>query len=53
MFDKSIVEFCAPTLAGIKTANLFTCTYQDRSEIVKDIRRVNKLLAKKGIKALA
>lgn len=52
MFDDSIVEFCAPTLAGIKTANLFTCTYQDKLEVVKDIRRVNKLLVKKGIKAL-
>ena len=52
MFEKNIVEFCAQTLAGIKTANLFTCTYGDRSEVVKDVRRYNGLLSKKGVRIL-
>ena len=52
MFEKNIVEFCAPTLAGIKTANLFTCTYDDKSDVVKDIRRFNGILAKKGVRIL-
>ena len=52
MLEKNIVEFCAPTLAGIKTANLFTCTYGDKSEVVKEVRRFNRVLAKKGVRIL-
>ena len=52
MSEENIVEFCAPTLAGIKTANLFACDYSDRSELTRDIRRVNGVLVKKGIKAI-
>ena len=52
MSDKIIVEFCAPTLAGIKTANLFTCDYHSKSQVREDIRRINRILVKKGIKVL-
>ncbi len=52
MSDKNIVEFCAPTLAGIKTANLFTCDYHSKTQVREDIRRINRVLVKKGIKVL-
>lgn len=52
MSDEMIIEFCSPTLAGIKTGNLFSCEYIDYKQLVKDLRRVNSILLKKGIKAI-
>lgn len=52
MSDEMIIEFCSPTLAGIKTGNLFSCEYSDYKQLVKDLRRVNSIFVKKGIKAL-
>ena len=52
MSDEMIVEFCSPTLAGIKTGNLFSCDYKNYKGIVKDLRRINAILVKKGIKAI-
>lgn len=52
MSDEMIIEYCAPTLAGIKSGNLFTCGYDDKQKLLNDIRRVNKCLVNKGIKAI-
>ncbi|SNU05192.1 Protein of unknown function [Lachnospiraceae bacterium] len=52
MFDEMIVEFCSPTLAGIKTGNLFSYEYCDYNQFVKDVRRVNIILLKKGIELI-
>ncbi|MEE3398780.1 MAG: hypothetical protein VZR64_04885 [Eubacterium sp.] len=52
MSDEMIVEFCSPTLAGIKTGNLFSCEYLDYQTLEKDLRRVNSILLHKGIKAI-
>ena len=52
MSDEMIVEFCSPTLAGIKTGNLFSCEYSDYKELITDMNRVNGIFAKKGIKAI-
>lgn len=52
MSDEMIVEFCSPTLAGIKTGNLFSCEYLDYHNLEKDLRRVNSILLHKGIKAI-
>ncbi|MCR5214423.1 MAG: DUF3793 family protein [Eubacterium sp.] len=52
MSDEMIIEYCSPTLAGIKTGNLFSCEYSDYSLLVKDLRRVNSIFINKGIKAI-
>ena len=52
MSDEVIIEYCSPALAGIKTGNLFTCGYVDKQNLMNDIRRVNKCLVKKGIRAI-
>ena len=44
MSDEMIIEFCSPTLAGIKTGNLFTCEYINCKKLVKDLRRIKGLL---------
>lgn len=49
MSDDFVVEQCAPTLAGIKTGNLFSCDYSSREELLADIRRLNAQLVPKGL----
>ena len=44
-----IIEQCAPTLAGIKTGNLFTCPYDTKEEVQSRVREFNRLLVPKGL----
>jgi len=43
MFERLLVEHCAPTLAGIKTANLFSYSGDDA---MSKVRHWNRLLYK-------
>ena len=52
MSDEMVIEYCSPTLAGIKTGSLFSCEYDDKYKLIQDIRRINDILVKKGIKAI-
>ena len=36
-----IVKYCAPTLAGIKSANLFSIEIKDKKNIYKEICDIN------------
>ena len=38
MSDEMIIEYCSPTLAGIKTGNLFTCNYDDKNQLILSYR---------------
>ena len=33
MSEETIIRHCSPTLAGIKTGNLFRCSYGTKEEI--------------------
>ena len=37
MLEAEIIAHCAPTLAGIKTANMFTYTPGNRDDLQKEI----------------
>lgn len=52
MSEEMIVQHCAPTLAGMKTGNLFSCPYQTKKELQDDIRHMNHLLGPKGVRVL-
>lgn len=52
MSDDYLIRNCAPTLAGIKTANLFTCPLESREELFQAIRRTNRRLKDKGLRVL-
>lgn len=52
MTEDYLIRNCAPTLARIKTANLFTCPYEDKAEIVEALRRLNRKLSRKGLRIL-
>lgn len=44
MSEALIVRHCSPTLAGLKTANMFNYDFVDRAELMESIRSVNALL---------
>ena len=47
-----VVKHCSPTLAGLKTGNMFTCSYDDKKSLLCDICVLNKLLGKKGLRVI-
>lgn len=49
MSEDMIIQYCSPTLAGIKTGNLFGCPCNDKEELIESIRSLNKKLAPKGV----
>lgn len=49
MSEEQIITHCSPTLAGIKTANLFGCVCDDFSALTENIRSLNRRLSEKGI----
>ena len=52
MSDKLIIENCSPTLAGIKTGNLFSVKLSDETDINRDLRKLNRALRKKGLRVI-
>ena len=50
MTEELIVRHCSPTLAGLKTGNMFTCPYTDKEELLNEIRKINKCLESKGLR---
>ena len=52
MTDDHLVRHCAPTLAGLKTASLFTCPYENRDALLDAVRRTNRRLRPKGLRML-
>lgn len=52
MSEEQIIKHCAPTLAGMKTGNMFACPYSSPNEIRDSIRYWNKRLVKKGLRIL-
>jgi len=52
MSEYLLVNHCSPTLAGVKTGNLFTCRYTTKEELLVQIRQLNKTLVPKGLRLL-
>ena len=52
MTDRLLVSHCAPTLAGLKTGSLFTASFETGEDLRRSLRRVNKLLGEKGVRAV-
>ena len=48
-FEHLLAFHCAPTLAGIKTANLFNYKYSSRAEFMQELAEANKQLNIKGL----
>ncbi|MCR5388293.1 MAG: DUF3793 family protein [Lachnospiraceae bacterium] len=55
MLNNALIEYCAPTLAGIKTGNLFSVkdnSKEDSNEIYSEIRKLNTTLTKLGLRVI-
>lgn len=52
MSEDHLIRNCAPTLAGIKTASLFTCPLESREELRQAVRRLNRWLCGKGLRLI-
>ncbi len=52
MPDNIIVENCSPTLAGLKTGNIFTIDKDLIKDINEELRELNQLFTGKGLRAI-
>ena len=52
MSEEAMVHNCAPTLAGIKTGNLFSYRYDSIEEMRDSVRFWNRKLREKGVRIL-
>ena len=52
MSEELVVAQCSPTMAGLKTGNLFTCPVDDKKELADTIKRLNAHLVPRGVKIL-
>jgi hypothetical protein len=52
MPEELLVRHGSPTLAGLKTGNLFACAFADRRELGGELRRINRRLSAKGVRLL-
>ncbi|MBR3052947.1 MAG: DUF3793 family protein [Firmicutes bacterium] len=52
MTDELIVKHCSPTLAGIKTGNLFSVSFDSDRDMVEEIRGINRILTPRGLRAI-
>ena len=50
--DKYLVEHCSPTLASLKTANMFSCKYEDNRALENAINTWNELFRNKGVELI-
>lgn len=48
-FEPYLIEYCSPTLASLKTANLFSIGIKDMDELYRNIEAGNKKLNPKGV----
>lgn len=49
MLEKYLIEHCSPTLASLKTANLFTFSYNREAELSNQLNSWNQKLSGRGI----
>ena len=47
--EKFLIEHCSPTLASLKTANLFNYTFEHIDELYGYLKVMNRQLSKKGV----
>ena len=52
MLEEVIVRTCSPTLAGLKTGNIFCAEVGDETKLRENIRSLNKRLGAKGVRII-
>lgn len=49
MLENRLIEYCAPTLAGMKSANLFNYPITSKTAVMKELDEVNRKLNGRGV----
>lgn len=49
MLEEAMIKYCAPVLAGIKTANMFNYRFSHIDELHKELKEENRKLNEKGV----
>ena len=49
MSEEMIIQYCSPTLAGLKTGNMFTCAFENEEALRNTVREFNRRYSHKGI----
>ncbi len=52
MPEQVLIDQCSPTLAGLKTGNMFPVSTEPGQDICDEVRRLNRLLGAKGIRVV-
>ena len=52
MSEEALIKHCSPTLAGLKTGNMFTYPYKNADEMRCAVRHWNKILSRRGLRIL-
>ena len=52
MSYEMLIRCCAPTMASLKTGNMFNCPFSSREEMTAELRRLNRILGPKGLRIL-
>ena len=52
MSEDLVIKHCAPTLAGLKTGNLFNASYDSRQELDRDVAQLNMILERRGLRVI-
>ena len=52
MSNETLIRCCAPTMASLKTGNMFNCPFESREEMTAELRRLNQILGRKGLRVL-
>ena len=52
MSEEILLRNCAPTLAGLKTGNIFGCVYADEEALRESLRGWNRRLLQKGLRVV-
>ena len=52
MSEEMLIRCCAPTMACLKTGNMFVCEFGSREQMTWELRQLNRLLNGKGLRIL-
>ena len=52
MPEQLILKHCSPTLAGLKTGNIFTVRITEEIDLIAEIRELNVMFREKGLRAV-
>lgn len=52
MSEQMIIQNCSPTLAGIKTGNIFSCPCDSEQQMRSTVRNINQRLVPKGLRLI-